>query len=320
MMRTQGNEFPAQELQTHLSNILPTKETFLKEHYVIDIFWTGRDSVDWKPIFDRQPIRDFPYRGREIIGAIEVFELPQKTKGSGQVPWGRYIIGVDTIDDDTLKTLGISLFNVWVFDLWSDVFVAEWTGRYPKASDCYAMALKMALMYNAEILYENKLKGMFEYFNRKNKLKYLMQTPTILKDMEYIKESNMIGNKTYGSPATVQINSWARRQQAEWMLTPIQSREVEDVDKDGLPIKKQTLGYQTLRSLGYIRECIQWNIDGNFDRVSGANMVFIARADKYKMVQSTKYETYEEDPYENDDFFKNNYKSSSIGHVSTFDF
>jgi hypothetical protein len=305
MMRTQGSEFPVLELTDHLSRISPSKEQFVANHYIIDITWRGHNLIDWKPVFDKQPIRSYPYKGRDILGAIEVYELPKTTQG-GKIPWGRYIIGVDPVDDDTNLTQGISLFNVWVFDLWDDVFVAEYTGRYPKASDNYDIAAKLAVMYNAEVNYENKLKGMFDFFNKRNMLNYLMDTPNLLRDMEYVKDKNTFGNKSKGTPPNEQINAFARRQQAEWMLTPVASREKTSYDDTGNLQKEVTLGYQTLRSFGYIQECISWNKDGNFDRVSGANMVFIARADRYKITQSsTKVET-EADPYADDPFFKNN--------------
>src|SRR4030043_468000 len=318
MMRTQGSEFPTLELTDHLNKISPSKEQFIANHYVIDITWKGHCLVDWKPIFDKHPIRTYPYKGRDILGAIEVFELP-KTTQAGKIPWGRYILGIDPVDDDTNLTQGISLFNVGVFDLWDDVFVAEYTGRYPKASDNYDIAAKLAVMYNAEVNYENKLKGLFYHFNKKNMLNYLMDTPQILRDMEYVKDKNTFGNKQKGSPPNEQINSFARRQQAEWMLSPIPSREKTTYDDNGMLQKEMVLGYQTLRSFGYIQECISWNKDGNFDRVSGANMVFIARADRFKITQTASKVETDVNEYLDDPFFKNNMGTSS-SYMSNFGF
>lgn len=111
--------------------------------------------------------------------------------------------------------------------------------------------------------------------------------------MEYIKEKSMYGNRSKGTPPTPQINSWARKLQAEWMLTHNPTRE--------------KLGYQTLRSIPYIQECISWNLDQNFDRVSAANMVFIARADRVRVIEGVRNGEEQTADYNNDPFFKDNY-------------
>jgi hypothetical protein len=317
VMRIQGSEFPVAELKDYLAEISPSKEQFLANHYVVELKWINSDLVEYKPIFDKKPIRDYPYTSNDITGAIEVFELPVgETKGSRPI-WGRYIIGIDPIDDDTFKTHNISLMSVWVFDLWKDVFVAEWTGRYPNADDNFEVALKLAIFYNAQINYENKQKGLYDFFNRKNKFKYLMTTPQVLKDMDYIKDKNLIGNRSFGTHPNVTINAWARKKFADWMRTDNKNRPIISEGKDGEEIITYPLGLRTLRSFALIKEAISWNLDGNFDRISGVGMVFIARADRAKMIESQTISVEEVDEFANDDFIKNNYKPTLTG---TFDF
>jgi hypothetical protein len=74
---------------------------------------------------------------------------------------------------------------------------------------------------------------------------------------------------------------------------------------------RECMGFETIRSLAYLKECISWNLDGNFDRVSAGNMLFIARADKYKTIQSNKFETTEVDEYANDPFLSQNFNPYS---------
>jgi hypothetical protein len=306
-MRIQGSEFPVHELKEHLANISPAREQFLSNHYIVDLTWIGSDKVEYKPVFDKHPIREWPYKGTNLLGAIEIFELPQATKGK-EIPNGRYIAGIDPVDDDTYKTYGISLFGVHVFDLWNDVFVAEWIGRHPLADDNFDIALKLAVFYNAQINYENNRKGLYEYINRRNKLRYLAETPSILKDMNYIKDARLIGNRSYGTPASVQINAWARKQQADWMRSENKQRPIIITNSEGEEKVEYNLNVKSIRSFGYLQECISWNLDGNFDRVSAANMVFVLRADRYKQVEATRNtDNDDEDEYANDAFLTNNY-------------
>jgi hypothetical protein len=316
--RTSGSEFPINELKEHFADISPSREQFLSQHFVVELYWTGIDSVEFKPLFDKKPIREWPYKGTNLEGAIEIFgsdKLPQKTKVSKEVPRGRYIGGVDPVDDDTYKTYNVSLFCVWIFDLWEDTFVAKWMGRFPRADDNFEIALKLATFYNAELNYENKLKGLYDYFNRKHKLKYIAETPEVLKEMNYIKDARLFGNRAYGTPPSLVINAWGRKLQADWMRTVNINVGERVLDENtGLEKIKGTLGVKTLRDFEYIKECISWNIDGNFDSVSAANMVFILRADRLKSLETFKKTIEEEeDPFADDEFIRNNYKPPVYG-------
>lgn len=319
IMKIQGSVFPVSELNDYIADISISKEAFLGKHYIVELTWTGSDSVTYRPLFEKLPIRDYPYRGSDITGAIEIFELPVNMPGQSKPPWSRYLVAADPVDDDTTKTYGISLMSVFVFDLWKDVFVAEWTGRHPNADSNFDVAMKLCVFYNAQLNYENKQKGLFDYFNRKHKLKYLMYTPTILKDMDYIKDKNLIGNRSYGTPPSKEVNAWARKQQADWMLTENKNRPDITQDEEGKQVETYPLGYKTIRSFGYLKECISWSLEGNFDRVSAAGMVFIARADRYAITQNTRYEVQEEDDYASDPFIQNNYNNNTFNIVG-FDF
>ena len=48
------------------------------------------------------------------------------------------------------------------------------------------------------------------------------------------------------------------------------------------------LNLHFLRDIAYIEECIKWNADGNFDRVSAGGMLFILREDRYRRTESLK--------------------------------
>ena len=114
------------------------------------------------------------------------------------------------------------------------------------------------------------------------------------KDMGY-------GNTSKGTMANAEVNKWGRKLQADWMNTSI-----EDEENPG------KLKLHTLRGLAYIEECIKWNSDGNFDRVSAMGMLMILREDRFKRIQTIKDNQYQK--YKSlavDSFFEKNYKKQN---------
>lgn len=304
VMRTEGTLFPVSDLKEYLESIAPKREAFLAEHYVGELIRDASGKVIWKPNADLYPIRSYD-KDSNKTGCLEIFEQP-KVNANGEIPRGRYIAGIDPIDADT----GTSLFSMMVMDTFTDRIVAEYSGRPRLAEEAYEITLRVLEYYNAEANYESNLKGLFSYFDKKNALHRLCDVPQILRDMDYVKASNLYGNKAKGTHANKELNKWGRKLQADWMLT----KAYGDDDDDRLNLHR-------LRSLAYIEECIKWNADGNFDRVSAAGMLFILREDRYKRIQTAiqnqdkKIKTLGEDT-----FFTKNYKNkNAINNTLNFD-
>jgi len=55
------------------------------------------------------------------------------------------------------------LYSIYVFDLFTDTIVAEYTGRTDYANDAHNKVLLLCLYYNAKALYESNKKGLFGY-------------------------------------------------------------------------------------------------------------------------------------------------------------
>lgn len=181
-------------------------------------------------------------------------------------------------------------------DLFTDRIVAEFSGRPRLAEEAYEISLRLLEFYNAIANYEKNLKGLFSYFDKKNALFRLCDTPQILKDMQMTKDMGY-GNTSKGTMANAEVNKWGRKLQADWMNT-----SVEDEENPG------KLKLHTLRGLAYIEECIKWNSDGNFDRVSAGGMLFILREDRYKRTQSAIANKDKQiDTLANDNFFNRNF-------------
>ena len=303
-LRTNTTVFPVADIKDYLTDIIPNQENFISQHYVGDLTYSG-DGVSWRLNSDIEVLRTYPIREVDIRGGLEMYERPKKDS-EGKVPYGRYIIGLDPVDSDS----GTSLYSFFVFDLWADTIVAEFTGRRPTANENHELALRTAIYYNAKINYENNLKGLYAYFDNRHKLQYLMETPSILRDQNLVKQSFSIGNKSLGTPANKMVNTWARKLLADWMLERHNITEKEVVmsaeKEDDVDIPEIKL--RTIRSIGLLREASQWNKDGNFDRVSAMGMVMIAREELYKYVEGNKFKEQKQsnDMLDNDEFLNNN--------------
>jgi len=293
VMRTEGTMFPVSDLKEYLESIAPKKESFLAEHYVGELVLNNSGDVEWRPNSDLSPLRSYDSSDNNRTGCLEIFEMPRKN-AQGEIQRGRYIAGIDPIDSDT----GGSLFSIKIMDLFVDRIVAEYSGRPRLANEAYEIALRTLRFYNAEANYESNLKGLFSYFDSKNCLHYLADVPQVLKDMDMVKATNLYGNKAKGTHANAKINSWGRMLQAEWMKT-----KAHGDDDD------ERLNMHRLRSIPYVEECIAWNSDGNFDRVSAAGMLFILREDRIKRTAVAKGNQDKKITNASaDNFFNKNYK------------
>ena len=294
IMRTEGTVFPVADIKEYLESISPKKESFLAEHYVGELILNNMGDVEWKPNGDIHPLRAYDSSDGNKTGCLEIFEMPRKN-ANGDIPRGRYIFGIDPIDADT----GTSLFSIIGLDTFTDRIVCEYSGRPRLANEAYEIALRTLKFYNGEANYESNLKGLFSYFDSKNCLHFLADVPQVLRDMDMVKATNLYGNKAKGTHANKEINKWGRLLQSQWMQTKAHG----DDDDNRLNLHR-------IRSIPYLEECIAWNSDGNFDRVSASGMLFILREDRFKRINSLKGNVDKTiKKLANDTFFTKNYKT-----------
>lgn len=301
VMRMTGTVFPVNDLKTYLEEISVRRESFVSEHYIGDLVKKTDGSIQFVPSADNIPLRSYDKVPTDRSGGIEIFTMP-RTNANGEIPFGRYIAGIDPIDADT----GASLFSVMIMDTFTDRIVAEYTGRPRFADQAYETTLRLLEFYNAEANYEQNLKGIFSYFEKNKALHRLCNTPQILRDMDYVKGATLYGNNAKGTRANKEVNKWGRVLQAEWQKSfddGVDDRK-EAYDEDGNPRK---LKLHSLRGIAYIEECIRWNEDGNFDRVSSGGMLFILREDRFQRTQSLKNNDGIGSDLAKDKFFNKNY-------------
>lgn len=301
IMRTEGSAFPVAALKDYIESIKPDLQRFTAEHYVGDLRQNAQGEVDWIPNADLNPIREFPLKNKKNIeGAVEIFEMPKKSQRTGKVFDNRYIAGADPVDND--YTQEGSLASIFIFDTWTDRIVAEYTGRPILAEEYYDTCINMLLFYNARLNYENNLKGLFSHFSNKNVLYLLTDTLQYLRDQD-ITIGTLGGNKSKGTRTNKETIKLGKTLQRSWMLT-----QKEEIDDEGN--KSYVANYFKIRSIGYLEECIGWNPDGNFDRVSAMDMVMLLREDIQKNIDTYKEDTYKEVTHlDNDSFIDKNYNS-----------
>ena len=303
IVKTGVNMFPVADLTERLGQLDSNPREY-DDVYTGDLTLNKSGTVEFKPTFD-MPIREFPHKDNKIEGAFEIFQMPEIDKKTGKAYNARYILGCDPYDDDESNTM--SLGSVWVLDLWTDRIVAEYTGRPPFADDFFEKVRRLCLFYNGRMNYENNKKGLFAYFSRMNCTYLLTDQLEFLKDKQMIKDIGY-GNKAKGTNATEAINAFARNRLRAWLLRPV--TVIKTIDGEEQEVEIPNLF--TLRSRAFIKELINYNSEGNFDRISAAGMLMLLREDRIILYQGKvsreKQEKADSSYLGNDPFFKNNYR------------
>lgn len=300
MIRSHGNVFPVTELNERLNQIDNNPDEYA-DTYVGELVQDNKTGeVKFNPTADI-PIRDFPTKDNKVTGAIEIFEMPKKGS-DGKVPFGRYICSCDPYDSDVSNTM--SLGSIFVMDLWTDMIVAEYTGRPPFAEDFYEICRKMCLFYNCRCMYEQNIMGMFSYFSSHNSTHLLAETP------EYLVQRNMIGgigygNKAVGIRATTPIINGAFKMIQTWLRKPI---VIIETDAEGNKTEVTIPNLYRIKNRALLKELVLWNAQGNFDRVMSLVQLMLYREEKLVLghgdLRSSENVS---SGMENDDYWEKNY-------------
>lgn len=306
MIRSHGNVFPVTELNERLNQIDNNPDEYA-DTYVGELVQDNKTGeVKFNPTLDI-PIRDFPTKDNKVTGAIEIFEMPKKGS-DGKVPFGRYICSCDPYDSDVSNTM--SLGSIFVMDLWTDMIVAEYTGRPPFAEDFYEICRKICLFYNCRCMYEQNIMGMFSYFSSHNSSHLLAETP------EYLVQRNMIGgigygNKAVGIRATTPIINGAFKMIQTWLRKPI---VIIEIDAEGNKTEATIPNLYRIKNRALLKELVLWNAQGNFDRVMSLVQLMLYREEKLVLGHGDlrSSETVS-NGMENDDYWEKNYPGKKKG-------
>lgn len=267
------NIFPKKQLQMQLSRIRTNKKLSSMKH-VVDLTWGGDGTVvaTEKKGGD---ITHYPLPlkgGDKPDGSVVIWEYPIKDP-----PFGLYIAGCDPVDHD--GSITNSLASTFVYkrfkagEAWTDVIVAEYTGRPSTAEEYYENVRKLLTMYNARLLFENERKGIYPYFVNKH-CDYLLADQPDKVISEIFKDSKVQRRK--GCHMTKQIRQYAEGLVKEWLLEEY---------APGHP------NLERVYSEPLIEELLLDDGERNVDRVIALCMVMIYREELYQVkIAETKKE------------------------------
>ncbi len=250
------NNFPVAELKQQL---LKVKSKGLQElkGTPVKLTMVG-DKVTATPILDGsvEPITSIYNLPTDIRGCPVIYEHPV-----ANAPRGLYKIGYDPIRQED----GTSLAAIIVYKSYHigttnyDCIVAEYIGRFEDPDDIDRIALMFALLYNTEVMHENEVPGVKNYFRRMKKLNLLAAQPDLVISKN-VKSSKVA--RVYGCHMTPQLKDAGERYIKSWLLKTI------DYDENGDPVTV----IDKIYSKRLLEELIAYNRKGNFDLISALIM------------------------------------------------
>lgn len=264
------NIFPRKLLLDQLTRIRTNPKLRSMKH-VVDLNWDGNGQIiaTEKKSGD---ITEYPLKkGDKPNGSIVIWEYPIKDP-----PFGLYIGGCDPYDHDDSFTN--SLGSTFIFkrvkagEAWTDVIVAEYSGRPDTAEEYYENVRKLLVFYNARLLFENERKGIYPYFTNKH-CDYLLADQPDKIISEVFKDSKVQRRK--GCHMTKQIRAYGEGLILEWLL-----EEYEP----GHP------NVERVYSEPLIEELIENDQIKNVDRVIALCMVMLYREELYQVKVSKSQE------------------------------
>lgn len=155
-----------------------------------------------------------------------------------------------------------------------DTIVCSYTGRKERLTDGYEEAIKVAMYYNAKIVLEMNILGMYTYMEQRGLLHMMQPEP-----IRVINDKIRTGKRSSGSYHKVgirtdkAINDWSLQQLAQWLMTPV----IVD-DKTNKPLKYK---YETIFDLRLLSELANYNHEKKtkFDATSALMLLFPVLAD-----------------------------------------
>lgn len=264
------NIFPRKLLMDQLTRIRTNKKLQSMKH-IVDLEWDGNGQV--KATEKKSgDITNYPLKkGDKPHGSVVIWEYPVKDP-----PLGLYIGGCDPYDHDDSFTN--SLGSTFIFkrvragEAWTDVIVAEYSGRPNTAEEYYENVRKLLTFYNARLLFENERKGIYPYFTNKH-CDYLLADQPDKIISEVFKDSKVQRRK--GCHMTKQIRAYGEGLILEWLL---------DEYEPGHP------NVERVYSEPLIEELIENDGVRNVDRVIALCMVMIYREELYQVKVSSAKE------------------------------
>jgi len=216
---------------------------------------------------DKQPITSFPLKNSDLKDApVVIYEFPMEAP-----PYGLYVAGVDPYRQGK-SAYSSSLGSVYIYkrmhaisgEKYQDMFVASYTARPDKKETWEEQARLLIKYYNARALCENDEISFIDYMIAKGDAHYLERQPDWLKEIV----PNTTVRRDYGIHRSAEkIRSFLHGCLKKY------SEEVMHIEKDDDGnIISETKGMVKIFDPVLLEEMIQYNEEGNFDRIIAAEL------------------------------------------------
>jgi len=245
-----NNDFPTVELDAQLNYIM-ANNLHVKLSTPVTLSRGLDGKVKAEPDYNSKLIPIWTDRPdpSALEGSVVIYEFPV-----ANAPKGLYKIGYDPYRQDQ----GTSLACIIVyksnnrFEGCRDEIVAKYLGRPKTADECNRIAEMLTEFYNTELMYENEVVEVKNYFERRKKLHLLALQPDSVISTN-IKNSKV--RRVYGCHMNEKMKDAGEKYIKKWLL------EERDVDEDGNVILNLHKMYDPV----LIKELINYNRKGNFD-------------------------------------------------------
>lgn len=221
---------------------------------------------------DKQPITNFPLKNSDLKDApVVVYEFPLENP-----PYGLYVAGVDPYRQGQ-AAYSTSLGSVYIYkrmhditgEKYQDMFVASYCARPDKKETWEEQARLLIKYYNARTLCENDDISFIEYMKAKGDAHYLEKQPEWLKEVV----PGTTVKREYGVHRSAdKIRDYLHNCLKKYMEAVVYQEKNEDGD-----VIKEVTGVSKIFDPVLLEEIIQYNDQGNFDRIVAAELA-IAQA------------------------------------------
>jgi len=221
---------------------------------------------------DKQPITNFPLKNSDMKDApVVIYEFPLENP-----PYGLYVAGVDPYRQGQ-AVYSTSLGSVYIYkrmhditgEKYQDMFVASYCARPDKKEHWEEQARLLIKYYNARTLCENDDISFIEYMKAKGDARYLEKQPEWLKEVV----PGTTVKRDYGVHRSAdKIRDYLHNCLKKYMEDIV----YQEKDEDGNVIK-EVMGVSKIFDPVLLEEIIQYNDQGNFDRIVAAELA-IAQA------------------------------------------
>lgn len=269
------NDLPVEAIRRQLNKVR-SNDLYKKKGQVVELI---RESgkVSAKPDLQGKlsPILDYPAKQANLTGAVVIWEWPVDN-----APRGLYKIGFDPYRQNKSQTESLAAAYVYKgvndFSFTGDTLVAEYVGRPETYEEAYAQVEMLAEFYNAEIMYENEVTSVVDYFRNRKKLHLLALQPDKVISAN-VKDSKV--TRSYGIHMVPKLKEAGIQYLKRWLLTE------RNFDEHG----NVMLNVETIYSIPLLEEMLAFNPDPNakvnVDRVSALITLMFA-------IQETEMVTY----------------------------